>query len=33
MLFSPRALRVVADHLTTSPLPRSEVDPSLQCAV
>ena len=33
MLFSLRALRVVADHLTTSPLPRSEVDPSLQCAV
>ena len=33
MLFSPRALRVVADHLTASPMPMREVESSLQCAV
>ena len=33
MLFSPRALRVVAEHLTGCPVTKSELESSLPCAV
>jgi len=33
MLFSPRALRLVADHLTTSEVAKGELEPSLRSAV